>query len=55
MTHLSPLMADLLSVAIATGMRRNEILSLTPDNLEPAWVRLWKTKKGMPRSVPKSA
>ena len=49
---LPPIMADLVAVAIATGMRRNEILTLTPDNLELHWVRLWKTKNGMPRSVP---
>ena len=33
-------------------MRRNEILTLTKDNVEPDWVRLWKTKNGKPRSVP---
>ncbi len=50
--HLKGPVADVVKVALATGMRRNEILGLTRDNLEPTWVRLWKTKNDQPRSVP---
>lgn len=44
--------ADLVKVAIATGMRRSEILCLQEAEIEPEWVRLWKTKTNHPRSVP---
>ncbi|AYJ85548.1 site-specific integrase [Sphingomonas paeninsulae] len=44
--------ADVVRVAIATGMRRSEILTLKPDQLKPNWVHLWKTKNGSARSVP---
>ena len=49
---LPPQIGTLVSVAIATGCRRNEILGLKKDNVEPTWIRLWKTKNGKPRSVP---
>ncbi|GGC27813.1 hypothetical protein GCM10011371_14210 [Novosphingobium marinum] len=41
-------------VAIRTGLRASELLSLTPDQLEPRWVHLWGTgtKSGRTRSVP---
>jgi integrase len=39
-------------VAIRTGLRASELLSLVPDQVEPAWIRLWKTKNGKGRSVP---
>ena len=45
-------LANLVSVAIATGMRRGEILGLVEKDVEPSWVRLWKTKTDTPRSVP---
>lgn len=44
--------AKVVKVAIATGMRRNELLGLTETTVEPEWVRLWKTKTNTPRSVP---
>ena len=39
-------------VAIRTGMRASELLNLKPDQVQPRWVHLWKTKNGSPRSVP---
>jgi integrase len=44
--------AKVVKIAIATGMRRNELLGLTETTVEPEWVRLWKTKTNAPRSVP---
>ena len=44
--------SDLVTIGIETGMRRSEILSLEPTQLEPTWVRLWKTKSKCPRSIP---
>ena len=44
--------ASLIECAIATGMRRSEILRLDGKDIEDNWVRLWKTKTDMPRSVP---
>lgn len=44
--------AKVIQVAIDTGMRRSEILTLERDQVEPEWVRLWKTKTKTPRSVP---
>ena len=44
--------ADLVYCAIRTGMRRGELLGLTERDVEPTWVRLWKTKTKTPRSVP---
>ena len=44
--------ADLIDVAIVTGMRRGELLGLTREVIEPTWVRLWKTKTNVARSVP---
>lgn len=44
--------SDLVSIAIVTGMRRNEILKLEERDIEEGWVRLWKTKTDSPRSVP---
>ena len=45
-------MGLVVRVAIKTGFRRSELLSLTADQVRPGWVHLWKTKNGMPRSVP---
>lgn len=39
---------------LQTGMRRSELLNLTPDNVDGSYIRLWKTKTGKPRSVPMS-
>ena len=33
-------------------MRASELLNLNPDQVQPQWVHLWKTKNGSPRSVP---
>lgn len=43
---------DVVRVAIVTGMRRGELLSLEPDQVERGWVRLWRTKTNTPRSIP---
>ena len=45
----------LVYVAIRTGLRATELLTLKPDQVTPAWVHLWKTKNGHARSVPISA
>ena len=42
----------LVRVAIATGMRRGELLSLQPEQVENDWVHLWKTKTKTPRTIP---
>lgn len=49
---LSPEVAVLTRVAIVTGMRRGELLGLVREQVEPHWIRLWKTKTKAPRSVP---
>lgn len=41
-----------LRVLIETGMRRGELLSLTPEQIDGDWIRLWKTKTKTARSVP---
>ncbi len=44
--------STVIYVAIRTGMRASEIMTLKPDQVQPRWVHLWKTKNGSPRSVP---
>jgi len=46
--------ADLVRVAILTGMRRGELLGLQRKDIEKGWVRLHgdKTKNGRNRSIP---
>ena len=44
--------ALVVKIAIATGMRRNELLDLNMKDVEPNWVRLWVTKNKTPRSIP---
>lgn len=46
--------AVLIKVAIATGMRRGELLGLSKGDIDGAWVRLWgdRTKTKASRSVP---
>ena len=44
--------ADLVKIAIVTGMRRGELLGLQRDHVDAGWVRLWETKNDTPRSVP---
>jgi integrase len=46
--------AKLVRIAIRTGMRRGELLSVEPDQITPGWVHLWETKSGYPRSIPLS-
>lgn len=43
---------EIAYVAIRTGMRVSEILSLKPDQLTADWVHLWETKNDSARSVP---
>ena len=47
-----PEVAKFLRVLLETGMRRGELLGLTPENIQGRWIRLWKTKTKTPRSVP---
>lgn len=42
-------------ILIHTGMRRGELLSITQENVDGDYIRLWKTKTGKARSVPMSA
>lgn len=44
--------AKFVKVLIATGLRRGELLSLTPEQIDGRWIRLWVTKTKTPRSVP---
>lgn len=45
----------LIRLAINTGMRRGEILSLEPNQVRPGWVDLWVTKSKRPRAIPLAA
>lgn len=54
---LTLLPADLSAfceILIHTGMRRGELLSMQPDQIDGDYARLWKTKTKTPRSVPLS-
>ena len=53
-SHSNPLLGWLVRLALHTGMRQGEILSLTRDqvNLERRIVRLTETKNGGARTVP---
>lgn len=44
--------STIVYIAIRTGLRAAELLSLKPDQVEPRWIHLWKTKNGLSRSVP---
>ena len=52
MDLLPPDIAKLVKVAIRTGMRRGELLTLQKDQLQEGRVHLWKTKSGSPRTIP---
>ncbi len=52
MSNLPPEIGVLVRVAIATGMRRGELLGLERKQVEREWVHLWKTKTKTPRTVP---
>jgi len=43
-----------VTVLTDTGMRRGELLSLQPSQVDGQWLRLWKTKTKKARSVPLS-
>jgi integrase len=45
-------MSAFCEILIHTGMRRGELLSLKPEDIDGNYARLWKTKTGKPRSVP---
>lgn len=47
-------MGRLVRVAIKTGMRRGELLSLTPEQIKGNKVFLWKTKNKTSRTIPVS-
>jgi integrase len=44
--------ARFVRVLIETGMRRGELLSLKPSQIDGPWIRLWVTKTKKARSVP---
>lgn len=51
--HAGPLVGDLILFAALTGLRRGELLSLTPDRIRNGAIVLTaKTKSGKPRIVP---
>ena len=47
-----PSLADLVQVAVDTGMRRGELLRLKWEDCDSDHIRVWETKNGKPRSVP---
>lgn len=50
---VDPEAKKVITIAAYTGLRRSEILSMTPDNWSPPYIVLGsKTKSGKPRSVP---
>ena len=44
--------SEVVWLAIRTGMRASELLSLKPEQVEDQWAHLWKTKNGGSRSIP---
>lgn len=44
--------STIVYIGIRTGLRAAELLGLQPDQVEPRWIHLWKTKNGQARSVP---
>lgn len=51
---LPPDLSAFAEILIHTGMRRGELLSLKPDQIDGDYARLWNTKTKKPRSVPLS-
>lgn len=51
---LSEEMWKVVRLAIRTGMRRTELLTVEPAQISLGWCHLWATKSGNPRSVPLS-
>lgn len=39
-------------IGLNTGMRINEILSLTPDSIDNGYIRIWTNKTNKPHSIP---
>jgi integrase len=49
---LPPDVAAFCEILIHTGMRRGELLTMTKEQIDGDYARLWKTKTKRPRSVP---
>lgn len=49
---LPPRIAAFVEILILTGMRRDELLFMKPEQVDGDYARLWKTKTGRARSVP---
>jgi len=47
-----PHMKNIITIALETGMRRSEILSIKPENVTTDYVYLPDSKNGLPRKVP---
>jgi integrase len=45
-------LSNIILTGLNTGMRINEILNLTPDNIQDNYFRIWKNKGNKPNSVP---
>jgi len=41
-----------VEMALATGLRRGELLRVKGEHIDGRWIRVWETKTGEPRSVP---
>lgn len=49
---ITNLYRKLIRIAIHTGMRRGELLSIKPNQIRPGWVDLWVTKAGKTAAIP---
>jgi integrase len=49
---LPPDVSAFCEILIHTGMRRGELLTMTKEQIDGDYARLWKTKTKKPRSVP---
>jgi integrase len=49
-----PAMKDLVVLLVDTGLRLSEALGLAWSDVEDDWIRVWSSKNGKPRSVPKT-